>query len=114
MDLQTNFDNVIKWGEEKGIIGRDGTGTIKKQLDKVFEEVNELKTAIDQYSTASTTREQWDALDEIQDAIGDSIITLILIAPMFGVYAENCLESALGVIQKRTGKMVDGEFLKDK
>lgn len=38
---------------------------------------------------------------------------LIQIALAFGLTLEQCVESAYDVISKRTGKMVDGKFVKD-
>ena len=73
-----------------------------KQAEKTHEEVLELMAAIDE-----------DDRDEIKDAIGDIMVTLIIQAKMQGMTIEECLNAAYDVISKRTGRMVNGQFLKD-
>jgi NTP pyrophosphatase (non-canonical NTP hydrolase) len=90
---------VIKWAQEKGILEN---GTPNAQCDKTFEEVEELAEGIE-----NNNRE------EIQDALGDILVTIIIQAEMQGLKLEDCLESAYNVISKRTGVMKDGQFVKD-
>ena len=45
--------------------------------------------------------------------MGDIMVTLIIQAKMQDLSLEECLESAYNVIAKRTGKMVNGQFVKD-
>jgi NTP pyrophosphatase (non-canonical NTP hydrolase) len=90
---------VEQWAEEKGILAN---ATTLRQCDKTQEEVNELYTAIIE-----------DNRPEIIDAIGDIMVTLIIQAKMQNLSLEECLESAYNVIAKRTGKMVNGQFVKD-
>lgn len=90
---------VEEWAKEKGIL--DNATTIKQAM-KTQEELTELMNAILNEDDA-----------EIVDAIGDIMVTLIIQAKMQGVTIEECLESAYNVISKRTGKMVNGLFVKD-
>jgi NTP pyrophosphatase (non-canonical NTP hydrolase) len=90
---------VEQWAKEKSILEK---ATTMKQAEKTHEEVLELMSAIDDDNT-----------DEIKDAIGDIMVTLIIQAKMQGMTIEECLNSAYDVISKRTGKMVDGQFKKD-
>jgi NTP pyrophosphatase (non-canonical NTP hydrolase) len=53
-------------------------------------------------------------MSEIEDALGDILVTIIIQAEMQGLKLVDCLESAYNIISQRTGKMVDGQFLKDK
>ena len=94
---------VREWGREKGIIGLEGKGTEQSQLNKLMEEVDELKNAI----------ETNDKAEKI-DAIVDCTVVLILLADIIGTPLEDCLDSAYNVIKSRTGKIVDGTFVKDK
>lgn len=91
---------IEQWAEDKGILAK---ATPIKQAMKTQEELTELCNAI---------------LDndkhEIIDAIGDIVVTLIIQAKMQSVTIEECLNAAYDVISKRTGKMVNGQFLKDK
>jgi NTP pyrophosphatase (non-canonical NTP hydrolase) len=90
---------VLAWAEQKGILQN---GTPIAQCYKTEEEVRELSMAI-----IGNDR------DEIVDALGDILVTIIIQAEMQGLSLESCLESAYNVIAKRTGKMVDGQFVKD-
>ena len=90
---------VITWAHQKGILDN---GTPRAQAGKTVEEVQELIDAIDTNNKA-----------EIEDALGDILVTIIIQAEMQGLELIKCLESAYNVIAKRTGKMVDGQFVKD-
>lgn len=90
---------VVNWAEEKGILRN---GTRDGQFKKTLEEVQELSDAIDAGDIV-----------EVEDAIGDIIVTLIIQAEMWGLSATDCLSSAYGVISSRTGKMENGVFVKD-
>lgn len=90
---------VIQWAEQKGILKN---GTPIAQTFKTFEEVNELEEAI-----------RNNDKEEVIDALGDILVTIIIQAEMQGLKLTDCLESAYNVISKRTGKMVNGTFVKD-
>lgn len=49
---------------------------------------------------------------ELKDGIGDVVVTLIILAQQNGLTIEDCLQTAYDVISKRTGKMIDGVFVK--
>ena len=51
--------------------------------------------------------------EEFVDAIGDMVVVLTNLAHLGGVSIEHCIDSAYKVIAKRTGKMVNGTFVKD-
>jgi NTP pyrophosphatase (non-canonical NTP hydrolase) len=90
---------VIAWATQKGILEN---GTPRAQAMKTWEETDELITAIENDDRA-----------EIVDALGDILVTIIIQAEMQGLRLTDCLESVYNVISKRTGKMVDGQFVKD-
>jgi NTP pyrophosphatase (non-canonical NTP hydrolase) len=90
---------VIEWAENKGILQK---ATPARQADKTLEEVEELRAAI-----ADNNRE------EISDALGDILVTIIIQAKMQNMSLVECLEGAYNIIAKRTGKMVNGQFVKD-
>lgn len=90
---------VIAWAWQKGILEN---GTPRAQADKTMEEVQELIDAIDTGNRI-----------EIEDALGDILVTIIIQAEMQQMSLVDCLESAYNIIAKRTGKMVDGQFVKD-
>ena len=55
-----------------------------------------------------------DDIDEVVDGIGDMVVVLTNLAELCGVSIEECIQEAYDVISKRTGKMVNGTFVKDK
>ena len=50
---------------------------------------------------------------EIIDAIGDMVVVLTNLAHLEGFTIEEAIDSAYSVISKRTGKMINGTFVKD-
>lgn len=94
-----NKQNVIDWAREKGILEKSSP---LKQHVKTQEEVNELLQAL-----VDNNKE------ELIDSLGDIVVTLIIQAELNSLDIEDCLESAYGVISKRTGVMKNGLFVKD-
>ena len=46
-------------------------------------------------------------------AIGDIHVTIVIQSLLQGVNYDNCVNDVLAIIERRTGKMVDGQFVKD-
>ena len=90
---------VLEWAEERLLIKPENS---VKQLAKLTEEVGELAGAILK-----------NRPDEIKDAIGDIQVVLIILTEQLGLNYEECLESAYDVIKNRTGKTINGTFVKD-
>ena len=104
-EIMEDLENkVIDWGYDKGIL--DGGEATKerrlKQFQKTEEEVEELLEAI-----------RDENKEEAIDAIGDILVTLIMQAKLWNTNLYECLDEAYEVISKRTGRMVDGIFVKD-
>ena len=93
------FDDIRSWATDKGIYDK---GDARTQYLKLMEESGELAEALLKNDKA-----------EIQDAIGDMIVVLTSIAKFEDMFIEDCIKSAYDVIAKRTGKMVNGTFVKD-
>lgn len=105
-EIMEDLENkVVDWGYDKGILtGGEATKERKlKQFSKTEEEVAELLDAI-----------LADDKAEAVDAIGDILVTLIMQAKLWNTNLYECLDEAYEVISKRTGRMVDGIFVKDK
>ena len=90
---------VEKWAHKKGILSKAAP---MAQALKTMEECTELCTAINNKDR-----------EEIVDAMGDIMVTLIIQAKMQNVSLESCLESAYHIISKRTGRIINGQFVKD-
>ena len=96
---KTQFDLIREWADERGLYDN---GDPKTQALKLVEEVGEIARAVLK-----------DDLEEVIDGIGDSVVVLTNLAELHGVSIEACIASAYEVISKRTGKMVNGTFVKD-
>ena len=88
---------VIKWGEDRSL------NDPKAQLNKVMEEVGEMAHEI--------TRNRYDS-DELSDAVGDTLITIILLSHQCGKDLVECLRMAYNEIKDRKGKTENGTFVK--
>ena len=115
MNYQELEKLVLEWAKEKGILDK---ATPIAQCNKTIEEVEELKEAlINQNESRVTYKNSKGKLvytkEEIKDALGDILVTIIIGAELQGLKLEDCLESAYNVISKRTGKMINGQFVKD-
>ena len=93
------FDNIREWARVRGLYDKGNPHT---QYVKLQEEAGELAKALLK-----------DDQVEVVDAIGDMVVVLTNLAHLRGVNIETCITSAYNVINKRTGKMVNGTFVKD-
>ena len=89
---------INDWFQDRDLDKGDGLG----QLQKLHEEVYELVEA----------RIVNDFSAEV-DAIGDITVVLIGYCLQRGLDFKQCLESAYNEIKDRTGKVVNGVFVKD-
>jgi NTP pyrophosphatase (non-canonical NTP hydrolase) len=99
MTFDNLIENVTQWAADKDILKKENA---PKQLLKVLEEVGE---------TAGALLKSNDA--EIKDGIGDAFVTLIILAKQLGLEPADCLEAAWDEIKNRTGKTVNGVFVKN-
>ncbi len=93
------FDLIRSWAAERGIYQ---TGNSHTQYVKLIEEAGELAQAILKQDKP-----------EIQDAIGDMVVVLTNLAYQEGFEIEECIDAAYTEIAARTGKMINGTFVKD-
>lgn len=93
------IENVKGWAEDKDILKKDNTS---KQMLKVMEELGETSGAIAK-----------DRPDDIKDGIGDVFVTVIILSYQLGLEPTECLQQAWNEIKGRTGKTVNGVFVKD-
>lgn len=114
--MNTLIENVLQWGKDKGITGPNGRGTTIGQVNKMLEEANETSDAVYDREDRLESNDPDGAADyvaDIKDGIGDTAVTLILLAEMHGWTLEECLQAAYDEIKGRTGVMTDGVFVKD-
>ena len=99
MKTDNRFQLIRDWAGERGLYTK---GDKKTQFCKLMEEAGELGRAVLK-----------DDQIEFEDAIGDMVVVLTNMAHLGGTTIENCIDTAYKVISKRTGKMVNGTFVKD-
>lgn len=90
---------VLNWARDKQILAPDNH---PKQLMKVFEELGELSGAI----------LKGNRIEE-EDAFGDLMVTVIILAKQRGVNLNLELYNAYNTIKDRQGKTVNGTFIKN-
>ena len=93
------FSRIREWAQDRGLYDK---GNAHTQYVKLQEEAGELAKALLK-----------EDKPEIIDAIGDMVVVLTNLSHMQGVTIEHCIDSAYKVISKRTGKMINGTFVKD-
>ena len=93
------FELIRDWARSRGLYDKGNSHT---QYVKLQEEAGELAKALLK-----------DDKPEVIDAIGDMVVVLTNLAHLQGVTIEDCVDSAYTVISKRTGKMINGTFVKD-
>ena len=89
---------VEQWSFKKGLHQAESS----KQYLKVAEETGEIAAALARGKKA-----------ELKDAIGDVMVTLIILAQQNSLTLEECLQTAYAEIAERKGKMLNGVFGKE-
>ena len=93
------FDLIRDWAATRGLYEAGNSHT---QYVKLQEEAGELAKALLKNDKP-----------EIIDAIGDMVVVLTNLAHLEGTEIEDCIDSAYVEIAARTGKMINGTFVKD-
>lgn len=93
------FNKIRNWAKDRNLYQK---GDSKTQYVKLIEEAGELAQALLKQNKP-----------EIKDAIGDMVIVLANLSELEGFKIEDCINESFNVISKRTGKMVNGTFVKD-
>jgi len=90
---------IINWAKARKL---DNPDNKYQQLAKVVEELGELSAAILKRDISETI-----------DALGDTYITLVILANQMGYSLEDCAKRAFKVIEYRKGKTENGTFIKE-
>lgn len=97
-DAEDLICDVIFWGRDKGL------NDPKAQLNKVIEEVGEMAHEI--------CRNRYES-GMMADAIGDTLVTVIILADILGYDPIDCLDEAYNTIKERKGETKNGTFVKE-
>jgi len=137
-DFQALAERTLEWADDKGIRSE---GTAKGQADKHLEEAIETWVAVHRFQPSiakdiAARIPTWESEVEgfygrirvddaqVRDAFGDVMVTQINTARAYldetdreevdaAEWLLDCLEEVLGVLEGRTGKMIDGKLVKD-
>ena len=89
---------IEQWAIDRGLHTADPS----KQMLKLMEEVGELAEGLAK-----------DNQDAVQDAIGDAYVVLTILSMQLGMDIRQCVKMAYNEIKDRTGRMVNGVFVKE-
>ena len=91
---------VVQWGEARGIVQN---ATAMSQAIKTLEETTELLAAINKNN-----------IEETKDAVGDIVVTLIMVCAVLDIDLVQCLKGAYNEIKDRKGYLTkEGVFVKE-
>ena len=91
---------VIRWSEARKILKHS---TPEAQMLKMVSEVGELADAINKGN-----------MDDIQDAVGDTLVCLINVCALLDIDPVDCLQVAYDQIKHRKGTLLpNGVFVKE-
>ena len=99
MTFEELHEAIIQWAEDRNMISPKNA---TRQYMKVSEEYGELSAGINKNDK-----------EKIKDSLGDSLVTLIILAQDLNFDLLDCLNSAYRVIQNRKGKTINGVFVKE-
>ena len=108
---RNELKNLVEdWAKDKDLLHRKNA---PKQFLKMIEEVFEFKSEMD-----LVERTEHDKLREIYIQrmileMGDIIVTLIILCKQIDIDPIICLEEAYKKIAKRSGKTINGTFIKE-
>lgn len=92
------IQQVEEWSKDKGL----DKANPDRQALKFYEEAGEVAAALSR-----------DNKEALMDGIGDTVVTLIILAQQHNMTLERCLQYAYDEIKDRKGKTINGTFVKD-
>ena len=107
LGLDTTITDLIakinEWADERNLKQADP----KIQWMRITEEVGEIRDVLLKPTKFT------DPQIALKDAIGDTLVTIIVLAHQLDLDVTECLSIAYDEIKNRKGKMVNGTFVKE-
>ncbi|PTH60467.1 hypothetical protein BU600_04405 [Staphylococcus arlettae] len=100
--MTNTLDQLVKQVEQWSIDKDLHNGNPDRQMLKSIEEFGEIGAALSR-----------NKIDDLKDGIGDTVVTLIILAQQHGMTLEECLEYAYEEIKDRRGETRNGTFVKE-
>ena len=108
---------TLEWADDKDLLHEENA---EKQFMKFVEEVFEFKSEFDYLcrigkdpSEVYSDYEQIETQENMELEMGDIFVTLIILCEDLEIDPVVCLEMAYEKISKRTGKTINGTFVKE-
>lgn len=102
-DLSDLITKINHWADERNLKQADP----KIQWMRITEEVGEIRDVLLKPTKFT------DPQMALKDAIGDTLVTIIVLAHQLDLDVTECLSIAYEEIKNRKGKMVNGTFVKE-
>ncbi|EGQ3664556.1 MazG-like family protein [Staphylococcus pseudintermedius] len=96
------MNQLIKQVEQWSIDKNLHNGNPDRQALKFYEEAGEIGAALSRGN-----------LEALKDGIGDTVVTLIILAQQHGWTLQECLQFAYDEIKGRKGETINGTFVKE-
>lgn len=96
--LDQLVEQVQLWSIDKDL----HKGNSDRQALKFYEEAGEVAAALSRGN-----------LEALKDGIGDTVVTLIILAQQHDMTLQECLQFAYDEIKVRKGKTINGTFIKE-
>lgn len=120
MTFEELKEKVLEWADDKDLLHSENAD---KQFMKFIEEVFEFKTEFNVWGLYKKFKhdkniEQDFSIKEAETwknlklEMGDIFVTLIILCEQIGIDPVECLSMAYEKISKRTGKTINGQFIK--
>lgn len=97
------INKINEWADSRGLKQADS----KIQWMRITEEVGEIRDVL--LKPTKFTEPQ----AALKDAIGDTLVTIIVLAHQLDLDVTECLGIAYEEIKNRKGKMINGTFVKE-
>lgn len=101
--------DVLRWAKDKDLLHSVNSD---KQFMKFIEEVFEFKSEFDLMKDSAEIMKDVN-LSYVKDEMGDILVTLIILCEQIGIDPEECLSMAYEKIKNRSGKTINGQFIKE-
>lgn len=121
MSFEDLKDKVLRWADDKDLLYSENAD---KQFIKFIEEVFEFKTEFNVWGLYKKFKydkkieqdfsiKEHDVWMSMKDEMGDIFVTLIILCELIGIDPEECLSMAYEKIKDRSGRTINGTFIKD-
>lgn len=120
MNFEDLKDKVLSWADDKDLLHAENAD---KQFMKFIEEVFEFKTEFNVWGLYKKFKhdknieqdfsiKEHDVWMSMKDEMGDIFVTLIILCEQIGIDPVKCLSMAYEKIKGRSGKTINGTFVK--